>query len=500
MDSPTGTTAPTNPPPPAPDPRRWQVLALLGTAFFIVILDSTIVYVAVPSIQEQLGFTAASVQWVLSTYLLTFGGLLLFGGRMADLLGRRRIFMAGIVLFALSSLLCGLAWSAEVLLTARVAQGIGAAIMAPTALSLLLTTFGEGPDRNKALGIWGGIGGVGGTAGLLLGGPVTQLLGWEWIFFINVPLGIVLLIGCGVLLRESRNLSLPRNFDAAGAVTVTLALVLLVYGITEAPTTGWNSPRTWTIFAASALLLTVFVFIELRSAYPLMPLRVLRSRRLVGGNIVLLTAGMSVDGILIVLTLYSQDILDASALQFGLATAVMTVMSVVGSFAGQAIVTRKGFQVVAAAGMTLIAVGSLVLSRLSAQGGPLDNLLLGLLIFGAGLGAAFVGAQISALSGAADSESGLAAGIADTCFTLGGALGLAVLSTVAASHAATLIDDGVAEKAALTSGFQTALLVAVGFAAVGLIAAISLLRQPLTLNQAESATESAAEPPALARS
>ena len=423
-----------------------------------------------------LGFTEASVQWVLSSYLLTFGGLLLFGGRLADLLGRRRIFMIGIALFTAASLLCGLAWSAEALIAFRVAQGAGAAIMAPTALSLVLVTFAEGPERNRALGIWGGIGGVGGTAGLLLGGPITAHLGWEWIFFMNVPIGLALLVLCRILLRESRNPSLPRTFDVAGAVTVTLALVLLVYGITEAPAAGWASPRTWAVFAASAALLAAFLVIEQRSSAPLVPLRIFRSRRLVGGNIVLLVAGMSVDGVLFILTLYAQRVLGASAEQFGLMTAVLTLTSVVGSFAGQFVVTKRGFRPVAAAGMALIGAGSLLLARLAVDGGLFRNVFLGLLVFGTGLGAAFVGAQIAALSGVRDGESGLAAGIADTFFTIGGALGLAVLSTVAASRTAELLGTrAVDPRIAMTEGFRSALFVAVGCALLGLMAALILL-------------------------
>lgn len=462
--------------PATPDPRRWLVLAVLGSAFFVVILDSTIVYVAVPQIQVRLGFTEANVQWVLSTYLLTFGGLLLFGGRLADLLGRRRVFMIGIAVFTAASLLCGLAWSAEALLAFRVAQGAGAAIMAPTALSLVLVTFTEGHDRNTALGIWGGIGGVGGTAGLLLGGPIIAHLGWEWIFFMNVPIGIALLVLCRVLIRESRNPSLPHTFDVAGAVTVTLALVLLVYGITEAPATGWASPRTWAIFAASAALMAAFLVIEKRSKSPLVPLRIFRSRRLVGGNIVLLVAGMTVDGVLFILTLYAQRVLGASAEQFGLMTAVLTVMSVIGSFAGQFVVTKRGFRPVAAAGMALIAAGGLLLTQLAVDGGLFRNVFLGLLVFGTGLGAAFVGAQIAALSGVRDGDSGLGAGIADTFFTIGGALGLAVLSTVAASRTAELLGTRMVDPlAAMTQGFQSALFVAVGSALLGLLAALILL-------------------------
>jgi MFS family permease len=227
-----------------PNPRRWLALALLGTAFFMVILDGTIVYVALPSIDDALDFSAGGLQWVMSAYLLTFGGLLLLGGRAADLLGRRRVFMVGVALFAASSLLCGLAWSGEILVAARVAQGVAAAIMAPTALSLLMTVFDEGPERNRALGIWGGIGGVGATSGLLIGGPVTDGLGWEWVFFINVPVGLGVLALCPALLPESMAPVSRRVYDVAGAVTITTALVLLVYAVSEAPDVGWTDLQT----------------------------------------------------------------------------------------------------------------------------------------------------------------------------------------------------------------------------------------------------------------
>jgi EmrB/QacA subfamily drug resistance transporter len=308
-----------------PDPRRWLALALLGTAFFMVILDGTIVYVALPSIDEALGFSASGLQWVMSAYLLSFGGLLLLGGRSADLLGRRRMFMVGVALFAGSSLLCGLAWSDEVLVAARVAQGVAAAIMAPTALSLLMSVFEEGPERNKALGVWGGIGGVGATSGLLIGGPVTEGLGWEWVFFINVPVGLAVLALCPALLPESREPVSRRVYDVAGAVTITAALVLLVYAISEAPEAGWTGPQTIAPVVAAVALTAAFVRIEARSAAPLVPLRIFRSRTLVGGNLVLLTAGAALDGMLIIVTLYAQEVLGYSTVQFGLGVAVMTV-------------------------------------------------------------------------------------------------------------------------------------------------------------------------------
>jgi EmrB/QacA subfamily drug resistance transporter len=460
-----------------PDPRRWKALALLGTAFFMVILDSTIVYVALPKIQEDLDFPAGGVQWVVSAYLLSFGGFLLLGGRSADLLGRRRMFMVGAGLFAVSSLMCGLAWAAEVLIASRAAQGISAAIMAPTALSLLLTTFEDGPERNRALGIWGGIGGVGATAGLLLGGPITQGLGWEWIFFVNIPVGVSVIALSPVLLRESRDRDRPRTFDVAGAVTITASLLLLVAAITGGPQAGWSGARTVGFLAASAALFGLSLLIERGSAAPLVPLRVLRSPTLVGGNVVLLAAGMSVDGMLFVLTLYAQEVLGYSTVQFGLLTASMTVMSVVGAYGGQALVTRTSVRLVAATGMVLVGAACLLLMQISVDGGFPVEVFLGLLIFGTGLGAAFVASQIAALDGVPEHESGLAAGLVDTSFSMGGALGLAVLSTVAVSRTNEML-EGTGQSQpleAVTEGFRSAFVVALAFPLLGFVAAMLLL-------------------------
>ena len=373
------------------DSRRWLALALLGTAFFMVILDGTIVYVALPSIDDALGFSAGGLQWVISAYLLAFGGFLLLGGRSADLLGRRRMFMFGVALFAAASLLCGLAWSDQVLVAARVVQGIAAAILAPTALSLLTMIFEEGSERNKALGIWGGIGGVGATSGLLIGGPVTQGLGWEWVFYINVPIGLGVLALCPALLPESPTPGGRRVYDVGGAVTITAALVLLVYAVSEAPDVGWAGLQTIGSIVASAALIAAFIHIETRSVAPLIPLRIFRSRTLVGGNLVLFTAGAALDGMLIIVTLYAQKVLGYSTVQFGLGVAVMTVMSVVGAVSGQALVTRIGLRPVALTGMILVGAASLVLSQVSVDGTYFADLFLGLLLFGAGPGGHFRG-------------------------------------------------------------------------------------------------------------
>ena len=275
-----------------PDPLRWKALALLCVAFFMVILDAQIVILGLPSIEAELGFSADGAQWVISAYLLSFGGLLLLGGRSADLLGRRRMFMVGTALFLVSSLACGLAWSGGLLIAARLVQGVSAAIMAPTALSILMTTFEEGAERNKALGIWSAIGGVGATAALLIGGPLTDGLGWEWIFFINIPVAVGLLALSPRLLRESRGEASQRIYDVAGAATITAALVLLVYAVVEAPEAGWGDGRTIGLLVASGVLVALFALVETRSASPLVPLGIFRSRSLVGGNLVLAALGM----------------------------------------------------------------------------------------------------------------------------------------------------------------------------------------------------------------
>jgi EmrB/QacA subfamily drug resistance transporter len=470
------------------DSRRWLALALLGTAFFMVILDGTIVYVALPSIDEALGFSAGGLQWVMSAYLLAFGGLLLLGGRSADLLGRRRMFMVGVALFAGSSLLCGLAWSNEILVAARVVQGVAAAIMAPTALSLLTTVFEEGPERNKALGIWGGIGGVGATSGLLIGGPITEGLGWEWVFYINVPVGLGVLALCPALLPESRAPVSRRVYDVAGGVTITAALVLFVYAVSEAPDVGWAGWQTLGSIAAAVASVAAFVGIEARSAAPLVRLRIFRSRTLVGGNLVLLTAGAALDGMLIIVTLYAQEVLGYSTVEFGLGVAVLTVMSVVGAVSGQALVARIGLRPVALVGMILVGAGCLTLAKVSVEGSYFSDIFLGLLLFGIGLGATFVASQIAGLSGVAEQESGLAAGLVDSSFNVGSAFGIALLSSVAAARTKNVLagPDPPASAAALTEGFQAAFLVALGIALLGALLALLLFRRE---DEAEAAID-----------
>jgi MFS family permease len=359
-----------------------------------------------------------------------------------------------------------------VLIGARVVQGISAAIMVPTALSLLMTTFEEGTERNKALGVWTAMAASGATAALLIGGPITDGLGWEWIFLINIPIAILILVLSPVLLHESRDRERPRAFDLGGALTITTALVLLVYAVVEAPDAGWTDARTIGVLAGSAILMALFAVIEARSAAPLVPLRIFRLRALVGGNLLMLVLGMIVFGMGFTLTLYAQQVLGYSAIEFGLGTVVYAVMAIVGSAIGQAIVTRTGFRPVAVTGMTLVAAGCLLLTQVSADGSYFGDIFLGLLVFGPGLGACFVAAAIAALTGIAERESGLASGINSATFQIGGALGVAATSTIAVSYAV-----GSEPLVALTEGFRAAFVACVIIAVVGLVVAIALPRQ-----------------------
>jgi EmrB/QacA subfamily drug resistance transporter len=456
--------------PDGPDPRRWKALALLCTAFFMVILDSAIVVVALPSIDADLAFSAGDLQWVLSAYLLTFGGLLLLGGRASDLLGRRRMFVVGTALFALASLGAGLAGTTGALLGARALQGVAAAIMTPTALSIVMTSFPEGAERNKALGIWGSTGAVGGTAAWLVGGPITDGLGWEWIFFINVPVAAVVAALGPVLLRESRAVAGRRRFDVAGAVTITAALVALVYAVVEAPQAGWGDPQTLGLLGLAAVLTATFAGIESRSAAPLAPLGVLRSRSLVGGNLVLLALGTMAFGVPFILTQYAQEILGWSPVQFGLASLVMPVTAVIGTFTAQAVAMRGGVRRVAVVAMALTGLGSLLLTQVSVGGTYLGDVFFALLLLGPGVGAAYVAGSIASLTGVAETEAGLASGLNNASFQIGGAVGVAILSTVGVSGA-----HGADPLAALTDGFRSAFAVAIVIAALGAVAAALLL-------------------------
>jgi EmrB/QacA subfamily drug resistance transporter len=445
--------------------KRWFALALLCLTGFMIILDASIVLVAVPSIERELTFSTGGVQWVPSGYGLMFGGLLLLGGRISDLLGRRRVFIAGLLLFGASSLLCGFAWSGDALVLARGLQGAAAAVLLPSALSIVMTTFPTGADRNKALGIWGATSGVGGTAGSLIGGPVTDGLGWQWIFFINVPVCLLVVVLAPALLLDSRG-TRRRGFDVAGAVTVTAALIALVYGVIEAPTSPVG--RTVALLLLSALLFGLFVLVEQRSAAPLVPLRIFRSRALVGGNLITISWGLTAFGLNFIYTQYAQLALGVSAVRYGLMSAVLAAAAVVASIIGQHLVTRLGPRRVAFASLLVAGAGATVMTQLTVHSGYFELAFWGLTIFGAGLGAGTVAGSIASLSDVAGEDSGVASGLQSASFQIGGAVGIAVLSAIA-----TASTTG-STPTALTHGYRVAFLavwacIAVGVAGCGLL-------------------------------
>ncbi len=456
----------------APDPRRWQALALVCVAFFMTVLDVSIVTVALPSIASSLHFSQTDLQWVLVAYAITFGGFLLLGGRAGDLLGRRLMFMVGLALFTVASLTCGLAGSAAMLITARAFQGLGAAFISPATLSIITTTFEEGPERNKALGIWGAMGGSGAAAGVLFGGILTNYLGWEWIFFVNVPVGVAVLAATPFRVRESRAPLEARRFDVVGAATVTAGVATLVYAISQAPTVGWASGETIGLLVASLVLLGFFIFWEAHTGAPLMPLAIFRIRTLAGANTVAGVAGAAVFANFYLLTLYVQEVLHYSALRTGLtflATAGTTVI-----FAGiaQALTTRFGARPVLTIGMALLTGGMLFYAQIPVHSQFVSNLLPGYLLVGVGMALAFVAVSIAALSGVGPLEAGLASGLLNTSQQVGGALGVAIAGSIALTHAQSLLHAGHAPAAASTAGYALGFWVIAGFAAVGVLVAL----------------------------
>jgi EmrB/QacA subfamily drug resistance transporter len=460
--------------------RRWFALILLCFAQFIVVIDAAIVNVALPSIGEGLGFSQENLAWVVNAYVLTFGGFLLLGGRMADLLGRRRVFIAGLLLVAAASLAAGFSANEGQLIAARAAQGLGAAIISPSALSIITTTFSDGAERNKALGAWGAVAGLGGAAGVLFGGILTDGLGWEWVLWINVPVALVVAALTRPLVAESRSESETRRFDAAGAVSVTAGLSVLVYALVDATEAGWGSTQTLGLLALSAALLAAFVSIELRSQAPLVPFRVFRLRTLTGANVVGLLVGASLFSMFFFITLYMQQVLGYSAIKAGLSYLPLALMIIVASGIASQLVTRIGFKPVLTAGMAFIAVALVWFSQVSVGGGFVTDILGPSLVAATGLGFAFVTTTIAAVSGIRDQESGLASGLINTSQQIGGALGLAVLATIANSRTDDVVassgGDPSALTNALTEGFQAAFLGGAAIAALGLVLTLVLIR------------------------
>jgi EmrB/QacA subfamily drug resistance transporter len=473
--------------------RRWSALALIVTAQFMVILDVAIVNVALPSIKTDLDFSQDSLQWVISAYAILFGGTLLLGGRLADLLGRRRLFVAGLGLFAASSLLCGLAWSESSLIAFRAVQGLGGALLAPAALSLLMTTFDEGRDRNVALGIYGAASGSGAAAGVLLGGLLTSYLSWSWIFFVNVPVGVAAMLVAPVLLRESRAGLGHRHFDLAGAAAVTGGLMLLVYAMTRATSDGWTTASTLGLLAGSVALLVAFVGVELRSPAPLLPLRIFRLRTLSAANLTMAVVGSVAFSEFFLLTLYLQDVLHYSAIQSGVAFTGFALTVVVISNVAQVVVARAGVRATLTAGLVLSAVSVALLTRLPVDGHYFWDLFPAFVLGGAGMGLSFVPVTIASLEGVERSDAGVASGLVNTSRQIGGAVGLAAVSAIAASSTSAYVDGhaGVtaASAVALDHGFRTALEVLTGLLVAGAILAVTLVRTSPGAAEAEAVVE-----------
>jgi len=481
-----------------PDPKRWIALVLLCAAQFMVVLDASIVNVALPSIQTDLNFSQENLQWVVNAYTLVFGGFLLLGGRTADLLGRRRLFIIGLGLFSLASLLGGLAANEGQLIAARALQGLGAAIISPAALSIVTTTFAEGSERNKALGIWGAIAGLGGAAGVLLGGMLTEWAGWEWVLFVNVPIGIAAAVFTPRFVRESRASEREgRHFDALGAVTITAGLVLLVFTLVKAEDVGWDSARTIGGLAGSAALIGLFVLIEARSRSPLAPLAFFRQRTPTSANVLSVLIAASLFSMFFFISLYLQRVLGFSALEAGLAYLPLAGTIVISAGVASQAVERIGVKPALVFGLSAIAVGLAWFSQVDADGSYVSDVLGPSIVAAIGLGFSFVPVTIAAVAGVSDDEAGLASGLVNTSQQVGGALGLAVLATIANSTTNGL-PGGAQNPAALTEGFQDAFLVGSGFALVGVVLALVLLRhRELREAQRElAAREQAAAAPA----
>lgn len=469
-------------------------LVLLAMTQFVIVLDASIVNVALPSIGRELDVSQDNLSWVVNAYTLTFGGFLLLGGRLADLLGRRRMFISGLILFGVASLAGGLSGSEAQLIAARAVQGLGAAMISPAALSIITTTFAEGAERNRALGVWGAVAGAGGAAGVLLGGILTEFLGWEWVLLVNVPIALVAASLAPVLLLESRD-ARPASFDVAGAVSVTAGLALLVYALVNTVDEGWGSTQTLLLLAAAAALILAFLAIELRARHPLMPFSIFRLRTLRGANVVGLLIGMSLFSMFFFISLYVQQVLGYSPLEAGVAYLPLSVLIIVSAGVGSQLVTRIGFKPVLMVGLLLIGVGLLWFSRVSPGGSYVADVLFPSMVVAVGLGFAFVTDTIAAVTGTEAKEAGLASGLINTSQQVGGALGLAITATIANTTTVGAFAAGERDRmVALTEGFQDAFLVCAGFAFAGVVLAAVMISSRDSRAHAQAAQQGEVEP------
>ena len=455
---------------------RGMALALLATTQFVLILDIAIVTVALPSIGTDLDFATADLSWVINAYALLFGGFLLLGGRMSDLIGRRRMFMAGLVLFTVASLAGALAQSALWLVIARGAQGLGAALVSPAALSLVMTLFKEGAERNKALGVWGAVAGSGGAAGAILGGVLTDVLSWQAVLYVNIPVGIAAVALAPRLLPEGRDVAGVRSFDLAGAVSVTAGLALLIYAVVDAPDAGWGSTQTLVLGAISLALIGAFLAIEGAARRPLLPLSTFRNATLRSANVGAVLTTMALFPMWFLLTLYTQQVLGYTPLESGLAQLPIALLIVASAGPAQQLVTRVGPRIPFATGLVMVAAGLLWFSQVSAGGSFLADILGPSILAGVGAALAFIAGTIAATTGADDDDAGLASGLLNTSQQVGGAIGIAAIAAIATARTDDVVAAGERVAAvALTEGYQTGYLVAAGVALAAAIVVAALL-------------------------
>jgi EmrB/QacA subfamily drug resistance transporter len=452
------------------------VLAIVAVAQFMVILDASIVNVALPTIKRDVGFSEQNLSWILNSYTLIFGGFLLLGGRLADRLGRRRLFVAGIALFSAASLVCGVSQSEGMLLVARGFQGLGGALVSPAALSIILTTFAEGPERNRALAVWGAIAGAGGAVGLLLGGVLVEVLSWRWVFFVNVPIGVAVLALAPRIIPESRSESVAKSgYDVEGAVAITLGTMALVFTLIKADSWGWTSARTIAGFVVAAVLIVAFVVIERRHEDPLVPLRIFSNRSLSAADATLLVMVAALFGMFFFLTLYLQQVLGYSALKTGIAYLPLSLSIIGASGVASRFVDRFTPKPILVAGLLISSAGFVLLTSISGHGDYASHVLPAMIILGVGMGMSFVPVTIAGTSGVAPEDSGLASGLLNTTQQVGGSLGLAILSSIATSRTTSGLDTGLALPAALTHGFKGAFVVGAVLCAMGAVFTTVLL-------------------------
>jgi EmrB/QacA subfamily drug resistance transporter len=460
-----------------PDPRRWHALALVCVAFFMVVLDVAIVNVALPTIQTDLGISQDTLQWIVTAYSLAFGGFLLLGGRAADLFGRRRVFMIGMAIFTLGSLACALSTSGTMLIVFRAIQGFGGAIVSPATLAIISAAFRHGgAERNKAFGIWGGVAGSGAAAGVLLGGILVEYLGWEWIFLVNVPVGIAIFALAPWLISEGRVEDADRRIDPLAAVLVTAGLVSFVYAMSEAPDAGWLSGQTILFTAIAVVLIAVFLVRELRTDAPLVPLSIFRLRPVTVANAVGALLGGAIFGGFFLLTLYMQQVLGYSPLEAGVAFLATAGTTMPAAAISQALVTRVGVKPVMTVGLLLMTFSYVWFTQLPPDGTFWTNLFIPYLASGFGLPFIFIPLSLAALTVVEDRITGVSSGLLNTSQQIGGALGVAIMSTIATTHTTTLLEEGQSQAEALTGGFNWAFWVAAGFMLLGAVITVVVLR------------------------